>query len=165
VAVKQLRAEPRISAALFVKWRRSAACGAGSLLGGHINKKFSVRGIPLSSAHRSDVKRYKFNIARRAAARNAISRMRRTPCTRHNRLSFIKNQPKFEKASLLALYTPIFQQKVARSVLDKASGNLLFWYDNERVKSGEKYHLLLLRVFGGGEPLRWVWAPAEKKLN
>jgi hypothetical protein len=80
-------------------------------------------------------------------------------------LNFLKKQPKFEHATLLAIYSPIFQEKVAKSALDKASGNLLFWYDSERVKSGGKYHLLLLRVFGGAEPLKWVWVPVDKKIG
>ena len=52
-----------------------------------------------------------------------------------------------------------------KSALDKASGNLLFWYDNKRVKAGEKSHLLLLRVFGAEEPLKWLWLPADKKIG
>jgi hypothetical protein len=70
-----------------------------------------------------------------------------------------------ERATLLALYSPIYQENVTKSALDKSSGNLLFWYDNKRVKMGEKYHLLLLRVFGGEEPLKWVWLPADKKIG
>ncbi|MDR1916535.1 MAG: hypothetical protein LBQ58_08185 [Synergistaceae bacterium] len=165
VSIKPMRVEPRIGAALFVKWKSSAACSAGSLLGLHPLKNFKINGVALGVMKRGAIKRYKFNIKQRAGARNAIGRMKRIPSTRHNRLGFIKKQPKFEKASLLALYTPIFQEKVAKSALDKASGNLLFWYDNERVKQGSRYHLLLLRVFGGDEPLKWVWLPAEKKLN
>ncbi|MDR1472268.1 MAG: hypothetical protein LBS75_07070 [Synergistaceae bacterium] len=160
VPVRPMRVEPRIGGALFVEWRRSVACGAGSLLSGRSVKKFNVERVSFRAPRKSETKRCKFNIGQRARARGAISKMKRVPHIRHNRLAFIRKPPKFERASLLALYTPIFQQKVARSVLDKASGNLLFWYDNDRVKAGEKHHLLLVRVFGGEEPLKWIWVPA-----
>jgi hypothetical protein len=89
--------------------------------------------------------------------------MKRLPLVLKNRINFLKKQMKFEKATMLALFYPVYQEKVTKSALDKGSGNLFIWYDNDRVKSGEKYHLLLLRVFGGEEPLKWVWLPAEKK--
>jgi hypothetical protein len=36
--------------------------------------------------------------------------------------------------------------KAAKSALDKASGNLLFWYDNKRVKAGRKSHLFYRNI-------------------
>jgi hypothetical protein len=121
--------------------------------------------VGLGTARAPEVKRYKLNMKRRAYARHAMVRMNKTPSQRNNRINFLKNPPKIERATLLALYTPIYQGKVIKSALDKSSGNLLFWYDNKRVKMGEKYHLLLLRVFGGEEPLKWVWLPADKKIG
>jgi hypothetical protein len=160
-----MRTEPRVSSALFVKWRQTKAKSAGAILSGSFVRNFKVHKIQTAIQQPGKVKRYKLTIKRRAAAKNALGRIRRLPILRKNRLSFLKKQMKFERATLLALFSPIFQEKVAKSALDKGSGNLFIWYDNDRVKSGEKYHLLLLRVFGGEEPLKWVWLPADKKIN
>jgi hypothetical protein len=126
---------------------------------------FRVRGVKMDFKLTKGIIRHKFNLKRRAAARNAIRRIRKQPFILKNRINFLKKQLKFEKATLLALFYPVYQEKVTKSALDKGSGNLFIWYDNDRVKSGEKYHLLLLRVFGGEEPLKWVWLPAEKRTN
>ncbi|MDR1133161.1 MAG: hypothetical protein LBL05_03310 [Synergistaceae bacterium] len=164
VEVKRLRTEPRVNAAMFVQWKSTRPRSAGSLFGGKIAKKLGTEGMSFGAARELGVKRWKFNLKRRAAPHHAMGRIYRTPSTRRNRVSYLKKPPKFERATLLALYSPIFQEKVAKSALDKSSGNLLFWYDNKRVKSGEKSHLLLLRVFGGREPLKWLWLPADRKI-
>ena len=164
--IREIRAEPRVNAALFVHWRNAEIKTAGSVLSRASRGKFKVYRVGMKNIEKKCViKKYKLNIRIRAAAKNATARMKKMPITRRNRLNFLRNAPKFEKASLLALFSPIFKEKVLRSALDKAGGNLLFWYDNERVKSGDIYHLLLLRVFGGEEPLKWVWLPANKNLN
>ncbi len=164
VGVRALRTVPRVGAALFVRWRTTTAVSAGSLLGESPFKNFKVHSVYPFGAEECRVIRYKLNIRARASARAALGRMKKTPMTRRNRLNFLKAPPKFEKSSLLALFTPIYKEKVLKSALDKASGNLLFWYDYDRVKAGEKHHLLLLRVFGSEDPLRWVWLPANKKI-
>jgi hypothetical protein len=164
LGVKPLRIEPRVMSALFAEWGKSRAKSAGSVLGGHAVKNFKVSGFSLDASRELGVKRCKFNIKARARARRAAALMNGLPSARRNRVSFIKNPPKMENSTLLAVYTPIFQEKVVKSALDKASGNLLFWYDNKRIKMGEKYHLLLLRVFGGEKPLKWLWLPADKKI-
>ncbi|MDR1578969.1 MAG: hypothetical protein LBS35_01320 [Synergistaceae bacterium] len=165
VEVKSLRTEPRVNAAMFVQWKKTRAKSAGALFGGKIMKKLGTEGMSFGHARKLEVKRWKFNLKRRASPRHGMALMHRTPSTRRNRVTYLKKPPKFERATLLALYSPIFQEKVTKSALDKASGNLLFWYDNKRVKMGEKSHLLLLRVFGGGEPLKWMWLPADKKIG
>jgi hypothetical protein len=165
VSVKPLRIEPHVRSALFVEWRKSRAKSAGSILGEYTQKNFKVSGFQLDAQRELGVKRYKFNIKSRGRTRHAVTRMKDLPSMRHNRISFLKKPPKMEHSTLLAIYTPIFQEKVAKSTLDKASGNLLFWYDYKRVKMGEKYHLLLLRVFGGEQPLKWVWLSADKKIG
>ncbi|MDR0649640.1 MAG: hypothetical protein LBF92_09950 [Synergistaceae bacterium] len=162
VRINPMRAEPRVRAALFVKWRSSRAVSAGSLLGSPQGKKSRVRSVRLAISRKKDVRRYRFNISDRAAARRGVKGIARIPATRQNRIHFVKSLPKFERASALALYSPIFQEKVVKSALDKGSGNLLFWYDNDRRRAGERFHLLLLRVFGGDEPLKWVWLPVNK---
>jgi hypothetical protein len=165
VEVKPLRTNFRVNAAMFVRWKTTRAKSAGSLFDGKIIKKLRTESMSFGAARKLAVKRWKFNLKRRASPRHAMALMHRMPSTRRNRVSYLKKQPKFERATLLALYSPIFQEKVAKSALDKASGNLLFWYDNKRVKAGEKSHLLLLRVFGGAEPLKWLWLPADKKIG
>jgi hypothetical protein len=165
VEINPMRVEPRVRSALFVKWRNTRAVSAGSLIGGVALKNFKVRHIRLRVFNKKPVYRCRLNIKERTVAKKGMRRITRTPITRRNRLNFLKTPPKFERASLLAIYSPIFQEKVAKSALDKASGNLLFWYDIERVKAGERHHLLLLRVFGGEEPLKWVWLPASKKIS
>jgi hypothetical protein len=165
VAVKPLRIEPRVSAALFTEWRNTRPKGAGSILDGYAVNNFKICGFSFTEPRNLGVKRYKFNIKNRARARHAMVRINRLPFMRHNRVNFLKKPFKMEHSTLLAIYTPIFQEKVTKSALDKASGNLLFWYDNKRVKMGEKYHLLLLRVFGGEKPLKWIWLSADKKIG
>lgn len=164
-AINVMRPEPRVGAALFVNWKNSHPASAGSLLGGNLLENFKVSGVKFELHMKTSVKQYKFRIENRAAAKNGMWRMKRLPHTRKNRLNFLKTKPKFERATLLALYSPLFQSRVKRSVLDKASGNLLFWYDNDKIKLGGKYHLLLLRVFGETPPLKWVWIQADKKLS
>jgi hypothetical protein len=164
VEVKPLRTEPRVNAAMFVRWKETRAKSAGSLFGSKFQKNLRTEGVSFGRTHKLEIKRWKFNFKRRAAPRHATALMHRTPSTRRNRVTYLKKPPKFERATLLALYSPIFQEKVTKSALDKSSGNLLFWYDNKRVKAGEKNHLLLLRVFGAGEPLKWVWLPADRKI-
>ncbi|MDR3331721.1 MAG: hypothetical protein LBT08_03755 [Synergistaceae bacterium] len=160
-----MRAESRVGSALFVKWKQTRAIDAGSFLGLSLKKNFKIHRIEPVLQKPAKVQRYKMRLKSRAAAKNALKRVKKYPISRKNRINFLKKQMKFEKGTLLALYSPIFQEKVSKSALDKGSGNLYIWYDNERVKSGERYHLLLLRVFGGEEPLKWVWLPANKKLS
>jgi hypothetical protein len=165
ISTSPIRKVPRVGAALFVKWKSTRAIMAGSMLGGQLTKHFRVNAVPLTRMEGMNVTRYKLLLKKLAAAKPGTRRIKRLPQTRRNRLNYLKIQPKFGKASLLALYSPLFHDKVKKSVLDKSSGNLVFWYDNERVKRGERYHLLLLRVFDGGEPLKWVWLPANKKIG
>ncbi|MDR1514122.1 MAG: hypothetical protein LBS45_00370 [Synergistaceae bacterium] len=163
VGINPMRAETMVRRALFVKWKSTKAVSSGSLLGGKILKHFKVRSVRLPVLHRKNIRGCGFNIKERAVARRAMRRIGRTPITRRNRVHFVKSLPKFERASVLALFSPIFGEKVVKSTLDKGSGNLLFWYDNDRPKTGERNHLLLLRVFGEEEPLKWVWLPVNKK--
>jgi hypothetical protein len=165
IDVKPLRAAARVGSALFVKWRGAGIKSAGLLPDPHASKKFKPHKISFRKIKHCEVRYFRFALKRKAAARKAMSRINRAPSMRHNRLGFLKNQPKFGHAALLALYSPLFQEKVVKSALDKSSGNLLFWYDNERVKIGDRYHLLLLRVFGGKEPLKWLWLPVGRKID
>jgi hypothetical protein len=163
VAINPMRTEASVRRALFVEWKSTKAVSAGNLLGGDILKHFKVRSVRLPVFRGKNIRGCRFNIKERAVARRAMKRINRTPITRRNRVHFVKLLPKFERASVLALFSPIFEGKVVKSTLDKGSGNLLFWYDNDRPKSGERHHLLLLRVFGEEEPLKWVWLPVSKK--
>ena len=156
-----MRVEPRVGCAQFVEWRNTAAKSAGLLMDLKSSDRLGVLNIVLGTAKLPVVIGYKLNFKRRASARQATGRINRTPMHRSNRINFLKNPPKMENATLLALYSPVYQERVTKSVLDKSSGNLLFWYDNKRIKVGERYHLLLLRVFGGDEPLKWMWLPAD----
>ena len=165
VDVKPMRAEPRVNSALVAEWRNTRAKSAGSLMGYKSFTRLGVEGISLGGVRKPGVKKYKLNIKHRASARHAMGRINKTPSQRRNRVNFLKNPPKMGHATLLALFSPIYQEKVLKSALDKSSGNLLFWYDNKSIKTGERYHLLLLRVFGGEEPLKWVWLPADKKIG
>ena len=165
VEVMPMRVESSVNAALFVEWRKTAAKGADLVMNNKSSAKLGVSYVSLGLPKAPEVKRYKLDLKRRASARHAMNQINRTPSQRNNRLNFLKNPPKIEHATLLALYSPIYQEKVLKSALDKSSGNLLFWYDDKRVKMGDKYHLLLLRVFEGKAPLKWVWLPADKKIG
>ncbi len=165
VVTSPIRKVPRVGAALFIKWKEMRAIAAGAMLGTQLTKHFRVSGVPLTRMDHVDVTRYKLRIEKRAAAKSGMWRIKNLPHTRRNRLQYLKKKPKFEKSSLLALYSPLFHDRVKKSVLDKSSGNLIFWYNSERVKQGERYHLLLLRTFDGAEPLNWMWLPADKKIG
>jgi hypothetical protein len=165
VEVSPMRTEPRVNAAFFTAWRNSKVKSAGSVMSLAGLSRLGVERVELNTVRAPAVKQCKLNIKRRAEAKRSMWRINRAPAERRNRINFLKSPPRIEKATMLAIYSPIYQEKVAKSALDKSSGNLLFWYDNKRIKWGEKYHLLLLRVFGGEEPLKWVWLPADKKIG
>ncbi|GHV28597.1 hypothetical protein FACS1894167_06040 [Synergistales bacterium] len=164
--IKQLRTRSRVGAALFMEWKNAKAKSAGPILSDSFLRNFKVRSANLTVPNTLGVKSCKLNIKARAAHKSALKRIGRAAISRRNRMNFLKTIPKFERSTLLALYSPLFRDRVEKSKLDKASGNLFFWYDNnhDRIKFGDRFHLLLLRVFDGKEPLRWVWLPAEKKL-
>lgn len=164
IEICSMRPESRVKAAFFCEWKRTPVSAAGSLLCRKkpcLLKVFDVK--PGELLGKCAVQKDPLDFRTRANARSAVHKMKRVPATRKNRLPYLKKYPKFEKASLLALYSPLYREKIVKSALDKASGNLLFWYDIDRVKVGERNHLLLLRVFGGEEPLKWVWLPVDKK--
>ena len=123
----------------------------------------NVKAIPLNQQE-GKVKKISLKLQRAKRVRHGLMRIANFPIYRKNRLNFIKNPPKIEKATILALFSPIFRDSVIKTVLDKSSGNLLVWYERKRV-SGEPQHLLLVRVFGAKEPLQWIWLPAGRKLS
>ncbi|MBP8784824.1 MAG: hypothetical protein KBH12_05020 [Synergistaceae bacterium] len=169
--IMRMRADPRVGSACFVAWKNQKARSAGSLLGklGEIKTKQislalkggNVKAIPLNQQE-GKVKKISLKLQRAKRVRHGLMRIANFPIYRKNRLNFIKNPPKIEKATILALFSPIFRDSVIKTVLDKSSGNLLVWYERKRV-SGEPQHLLLVRVFGAKEPLEWIWLPAAKK--
>ena len=124
-------------------------------------KRGNVKAIPLNQQEGKVIK-ISLKLQRAKRVRHGLMRIANFPIYRKNRLNFIKNPPKIEKATILALFSPIFRDSVIKTVLDKSSGNLLVWYERKRV-SGEPQHLLLVRVFGAKEPLEWIWLPAAKK--
>ena len=169
--IMRMRADPRVGSACFVAWKNQKARSAGSLLGklGEIKtkqislalKRGNVKAIPLNPQE-GKVKKISLKLQRAKRVRHGLMRIAYFPIYRKIRLNFIKNPPKIEKATILALFSPIFRDSVIKTVLDKSSGNLLVWYERKRV-SGEPQHLLLVRVFGAKEPLEWIWLPAAKK--
>lgn len=131
---------------------------AGSILGGPQVAAKGGRLEPLSCR----VFSLNAQIMKPSRLKNATPFISRIPIIRTNRLQFLKNPPKFEKASPLALYSPIAKDRVAKSTLDKSTGQLLFFYGPERPSQRTAYHLILLRVFGAAEPLQWLWLKRDQ---
>lgn len=161
IEVTPVRTQPRVDAARFIQWRDTKAKSAGSLLGklGKIKVKkrvFRLKGGTMG--------RVSLGFKRAGRVRNGLMKIANLPIYRKNRLNFIKNPPKIDRATILALFSPIIGDRVARTILDKSSGNLLVWYQKKRI-GGQPQQLLLVRVFGAKEPLQWIWLPSEKKLS
>lgn len=164
VETHPIRTVPRIGAAMFVEWKQTRAVSAGSVLGAHLEKNLKVEGkrfahmrVVVSGARMRFLK---------STVKNGLRMISKLPHTRRNRVTFIKDPPKFKMSSLLALYSPIYKSRVSKSSLDKRSGRLQFWYTEGRGEPAGKSHLLLVRVFGSmSEPLKWIWLPADKKIS
>lgn len=86
------------------------------------------------------------------------------PHGRTNHLSYFREKPVFENASVLALFTPIMKDGVLRSALDKRSGCLCVWMD-PRTKTEQPFHLLLVRRLSGPPSVSWVWLPVSRRGN
>ncbi|HPR90127.1 MAG TPA: hypothetical protein PLD93_01700 [Synergistaceae bacterium] len=56
---------------------------------------------------------------------------------------------------LLALYCPILEDGVLKSVLNKERGTLLVWYNPRRAWKARS--LFLVRDFSSGGSLEWKW--------
>ncbi len=161
IEITTMRSHPRVGSARFIEWKNTKAQSAGSLLGklGKIKPKKIAFSLKSGS-----IKKVSLGLQGAKGVRDGLLRIANLPIYRKNRLNFIKNPPKIEKATILALFSPIIRDRAAKTVLDKSSGNLLVWYERKRV-SGEPQHLLLVRVFGAKEPLQWIWLPAGRKLS
>lgn len=160
-----IRSVPRVGSALFVQWRTSGAKTAGDILGRDIKNDLKVGHADLHLDFKVTVSLFRLRLPERCKAREGMWKVKKMPQTRKNRITFLKKQPRFANSSLLALYSPLYQARVKSSSLDKKTGDLKVWYDADRIRLGERSHLLLLRVFNAQEPLRWVWLPAEKKIG
>lgn len=165
VSTEPIRPVPRVGSALFVQWRSSSAKAAGSILGRHIEQNLKIGHADLHLDFKVHVSLFRLRLPERCKAREGMWKVKKMPQTRKNRISFLKKQPRFANSSLLAFYSPLYNARVKSSSLDKKTGDLKVWYDTERIRLGERSHLLLLRVFNAQEPLRWVWLPAEKKIG
>lgn len=158
-----VRSTPRVGAALFVEWKHSTARAAGPILGSRLDQRLKVAPISFDRLRTPKVKGGMTTFEKRCAAHDGRRHLLKMPQTRRNRANFLKNPPRFAKSSLLAFFSPVFQDCVAKSSLDKASGRLMLWYDEHRRAAGRPSHLLLFRVFEGKEPLRWVWLDSDDK--
>lgn len=165
VETHPIRSVPRVGAALFTQWKRSKAETAGAILRPDFAASFRAKSVPVSRFKAASLSSYKLKLTHRCSAKNGMWRIKHAPQLRRNRVNFIKDPPKFANSKLLALYSPIYQENVSKSSLDKSTGRLHLWYVAHSVRAGTRFHLLLFRVFGGGEPLRWVWLPADKKIR
>jgi hypothetical protein len=83
------------------------------------------------------------------------------PVELHSRLPWFRRRPGFPAAgeALLALYFPLMEDGVKKSVLNKESGSLLVWYNPLRARKSRG--LLLVRNFSLGGGLEWKWIDIE----
>jgi hypothetical protein len=90
--------------------------------------------------------------------RRGCDRIAALPQERVSRLSQIKHRPSALRADEipLALFYPLLQDNLEKSILNREKGTLLLWYNSSsRVSSSRA--LLLLRRTGGEGGLVWRW--------
>jgi hypothetical protein len=131
----------------------------------------NVRGGTVSFGSRLSVKGWKIIRDRSVFQRTVpvlsvhmqkgISRISSLPVELHNRLQWFRRRPVSSVAgeALLALYFPIMEDGVKKSVLNKESGSLLVWYNPLRARKTRG--LLLVRNFSLGRGLEWRWIDIE----
>ena len=80
------------------------------------------------------------------------------PHERESRLSQIKRRPSALRAGEipLALFYPLLQDNLEKSIFNREKGTLLLWYNSSNRVSSSRA-LLLLRRTGGEGGLEWRW--------
>ena len=112
VEVISLRAEPRVNAAMFVRWKNTRANTAGSLLGGKFPKNSRTEGMSFGAVRKLEVKKLKFNLKRRAVPHHAMARIHRTPSTRRNRINYLKKPRNSSAPPCWHCIRPFFMKKL-----------------------------------------------------
>lgn len=87
----------------------------------------------------------------------AVGRISPLPIEVRNRLPWFRGRSNSLKKGevLLALYCPILEDGVLKSVLNKERGTLLVWYNPRRAWKARS--LFLVRDFSSGGSLEWKW--------
>ncbi|MCX7828427.1 MAG: hypothetical protein N2315_04365 [Thermanaerothrix sp.] len=148
VRVRSMGLSPRVVEASFVKWGRMRVESPGRWLfdpkavrvfGGLHVYEAAVKGVPLGL---------------RGRVVGGLERVAGLPQERSNRIRYCALEIK--GASVMAVFYPIIRGLVKRSVLDKRSGRLLLWYRDGPSRE-RSVRLLMVRVFGAEDPVRWIW--------
>lgn len=93
-------------------------------------------------------------LSRQVQVHEAKEDMLKIPQTRSNRAATLPD--KFKKKGIIAFFYPLIQDCVVKSVLEKESGTLHVWYNqNCRKKRGQV--LCLVSDVGKSPPLSWRW--------
>jgi len=87
----------------------------------------------------------------------AVGRITPLPIEVRNRLPWFRGRSNSLKKGevLLALYSPILEEGLLKSVLNKERGTLLVWYNPRRAWKARS--LFLVRNFSSGGSLEWKW--------
>ncbi len=90
--------------------------------------------------------------------RRDLKRIAGLPHERISRLSQLKNRPAALAAHEipLALYYPVLDENLEKSILNRENGTLLLWYNSSNRVSSSRA-LLLLRRIGREGGLEWRW--------
>ncbi len=98
----------------------------------------------------------------RVSHRRGYERIAALPQERASRLSQIRRRPSALRADEipLALFYPLLQDNLEKSILNREKGTLLLWYNSSRRVSSSRA-LLLLRRTGGEGGLEWRWISPE----
>ncbi len=90
-----------------------------------------------------------------------LDRISPLPLDVRNRLPWFRGRTSFLKTgeSLLALYCPVLEDGLLKSVLNKERGTLLVWYNPRRAWKARG--LLLVRNFSPGSGLEWRWIDVQ----
>ncbi|EHM09624.1 hypothetical protein TheveDRAFT_0460 [Thermanaerovibrio velox DSM 12556] len=148
VLVKSMGLVPRVVEASFVRWGRMRVGTPGRWL-------FDPKAVVVAGGlegYDAVVKAVPFRL--RGRVERGLERVIDLPQERANRVRYFPLEIK--GASVMAVFYPIIKGLVKRSVLDKRSGRLLLWY-RDGVSSERPARLLMVRVFGAEDPVRWIW--------
>lgn len=96
--------------------------------------------------------------------KSGIQIMRALPQTRENRSSSHLLKPRKDGHAFLALFSPIIEKALVKSVLNKETGTLLIWY-NSQSRSFFSQSLVLFSRLGKNGGLVWEWHDLPHEMS
>lgn len=134
-----------------------AFAGAGELVKSLtmvISAGVTLRQCPVTRYEAGPARGVKWSSVRSVRALGRVSGL---PLEIRNRLQWHPGKPRGAEQgdSVLALYYPVMENGLNKSIFNKDSGTLLVWYNP--LKAWRVRGLLLVRNFSSGSELKWRW--------